>query len=239
MKILLRSISILIIVLFSLTFAQDIEKDEIIFTPIHHSTFVIQTSEKTIFVDPVGDAEPFASFSSPDIILITHSHGDHLNVELVNKLKTDKTVIIVPKSVYDELGYGEILENGETETYSDMVIEAIPMYNLTEGRLNFHKKGQGNGYVITIQDKRVYITGDTEDIVEMRNLKDIDFAFICMNLPYTMTIEQAASAVLEMKPKVVYPCHYRGVDGFSDIEKFKELVGEDDSIEVRFLEWYK
>lgn len=239
MKTLFKSILILIVVLSSQAFTQDREKEEIVFTPLSHATFVIQTSEKTIFVDPVGDREAFASFSSPDIILITHTHGDHLNKELINILKSKETVVVVPKSVYDELGYGEILENGDKETYSDIKIEAIPMYNLTEGRLNFHKKGQGNGYVVTVQDNRVYIAGDTEDIVEMRELKDIDYAFICMNLPYTMTIEQAASAVLDMKPKVVYPYHYRGGDGFSDIEKFKELVSENENIDVRFLEWYK
>ena len=239
MKTLLKSIPILILVLSSLAFAQEIEKGDIIFTPISHATFVIQTSEKTVFVDPVGDSEAFASFSSPDIILITHTHGDHLSTELVNELKTKKTVVVVAKSVHDKLGYGEILENGDSEIYSDVAIEAIPMYNLTEGRLNFHKKGQGNGYVVTIQDKKVYVAGDTEDIVEMRKLKDIDFAFICINLPYTMTIEQAASAVLEMEPKVVYPYHYRGQGGMSDIEKFKELVSENEDIEVRFLDWYQ
>jgi L-ascorbate metabolism protein UlaG (beta-lactamase superfamily) len=113
------------------------------------------------------------------------------------------------------------------------------MYNLTEDRLNFHVKGRGNGYVITLKEERIYISGDTEDIVEMRNLKEIDYAFICMNLPYTMTVEQAASAVLEMKPKIVYPYHYRGQGGFSDIEKFRDLVSEDEDIEVCFLEWYK
>ena len=238
MNTFLRSITVFILVLSSQAFTQDIDEDDIIFTPISHATFVIQTSAKTIFIDPVGDSEAFASFSSPDIILITHTHGDHLSTELVNTLKTKKTVVVVPKSVYDELGYGEILDNGDSETYEDVTIEAIPMYNLTEGRLNFHKKDQGNGYVVTIQEERIYISGDTEDIAEMRNLKDIDFAFICMNLPYTMTVEQAASAVLEMKPEVVYPYHYRSGNGFSDIEKFKELVSENEDIEVRFLDWY-
>jgi len=238
MRTILKSFIILLLILFSSAFTQEMEKDEIIFTPISHATFIIQSSEKTIFVDPVGDIDNYASFSSPDIILITHTHGDHLSTELVNTIKAEKTVVVVPKAVYDKLSYGEILENGEKETYSDVMIEAIPMYNLTEDRLNFHKKDQGNGYVVTLEGKRIYIAGDTEDIVEMRNLKDIDFAFICMNLPYTMTVEQAASAVLEMKPKVVYPYHYRGKGGFSDIEKFEQLVSEDEGIEVRFLEWY-
>ena len=105
--------------------------------------------------------------------------------------------------------------------------------------LKFHEKGRGNGYVVTVDGKRIYISGDTEDIPEMRALKNIDYAFVCMNLPYTMTVEQAASAVLEFKPKVVFPYHYRGTGGFSDTAKFKELVGKDKSIEMRMLKWYE
>jgi L-ascorbate metabolism protein UlaG (beta-lactamase superfamily) len=112
-------------------------------------------------------------------------------------------------------------------------IEAVPMYNLTAARLRFHNKGRGNGYVMTFGGKRVYVSGDTEDIPEMRALKNIDAAFVCMNLPYTMTPEQAADAVREFKPKVVYPYHYRG----SDTAQFKKLVG--DASEVRLRDWYK
>jgi len=109
------------------------------------------------------------------------------------------------------------------------------MYNLTADRLKYHNKGRGNGYVVTVGGKRIYISGDTEDIPEMRALKNIDVAFVCMNLPYTMTEEQAASAVREFKPKIVYPFHYRG----SDVEKFKKLVGEDSGVEVRLRDWYQ
>jgi len=238
MNVILRSHAIFIFFLISSAFTQDLNNNEITFTPISHASFVIQTSEKTIFVDPVGDIDTYSTFSPPDIILITHTHGDHLSKEIVNSVKKEKTVVVAPKAVIDQLRYGEILKNGDKKTFAGVMIEAVPMYNLTEDRLNFHKKGQGNGYVVTLDEKRIYISGDTEDIVEMRELKEIDFAFICMNLPYTMTVEQAASAVLEMKPKVVYPYHYRGQGGFSDIEKFKKLVNKDNSIEVRFLEWY-
>jgi L-ascorbate metabolism protein UlaG (beta-lactamase superfamily) len=112
------------------------------------------------------------------------------------------------------------------------------MYNLTEDRLKYHEKGRGNGYVVTVGDVRIYISGDTEDIPEMRALENIDYAFVCMNLPYTMTVEQAASAVLEMKPRVVYPYHYRGKGMMSDTKKFAALVAEDGDIEVRQLDWY-
>ena len=113
------------------------------------------------------------------------------------------------------------------------------MYNLTEDRKKFHTKGRGNGYVVTMGGKRIYISGDTEDIPEMRGLKDIDAAFVCMNLPYTMDVDHAAAAVLAFKPKIVYPYHYRGAKEMSDVEKFKTLVSKDKSIEVRPLKWYK
>ena len=131
------------------------------------------------------------------------------------------------------------LNNGDSFDFNGVKIEAIPMYNLREEALKFHTKGRGNGYLLTINDERIYISGDTEDIPEMRNLKNIDKAFVCMNLPYTMTVESAASAVLEFKPKQVYPYHYRGTEGLSDIEKFKNLVNKSDkSINVLLLDWY-
>ena len=173
-----------------------------------------------------------------NIILITHSHYDHFNAEVVQHLRQKNTLVIGPKAVIDQLGFGEILNNGESKTFKSVNIEAIPMYNLTASRLQFHEKGRGNGYVLTLNDKRIYISGDTEDIPEMRILRNIYYAFICMNLPYTMSVEQAASAVLEFKPKVVFPYHYRGQDGMSDIKNFKELVSKNKEIEVRLLDWY-
>ena len=127
------------------------------------------------------------------------------------------------------------LANGETKSLHEIKIEAVPMYNLTPERLKFHNKGRGNGYVLTLGGKRVYISGDTEDIPEMRALKNIDIAFVCMNLPYTMDVNQAAGAVREFRPRIVYPYHYRG----SDVEKFKSLVGNDRGVEVRLRDWYK
>ena len=113
------------------------------------------------------------------------------------------------------------------------------MYNISKGRLKFHTKSRGNGYVLTLTGKRIYIYGDSEDIKEMRELKNINYAFVCINLPYTMSIEQAASVVLDFKPKVVYPYHYRGPKGYSDIEKFKKLVRKNKNVDVRLLNWYK
>ena len=221
--------------LFTQLFAQNGTEDKINFIPIRHATFVMKTSDAVIYVDPVGEVKAFDSLPSPDIILITHDHGDHFNADVIKSLKNDKTEIVVPKAVFDKLGYGKVLSNGENIGIGNINIEAIPMYNTTEDRLNYHPKGNGNGYVITADGKRTYISGDTEDIKEMRELKNIDYAFVCMNLPYTMTVEQAASAVLDFKPKVVYPYHYRG----SDVEKFKELVSANKNIEVRLVDWYK
>lgn len=113
------------------------------------------------------------------------------------------------------------------------------MYNLREEALKFHEKGRGNGYLLTINDERIYISGDTEDIPEMRNLTNIDKAFVCMNLPYTMPVESAADAVLDFKPKTVYPYHYRGTEGLSDVNHFKNIVNEkESSINVILLDWY-
>ncbi len=143
-----------------------------------------------------------------------------------------------PKTVIDQLGFGEVINNGESKIFKTVNIEAIPMYNLTPDRLRFHPKGRGNGYVLTLGKKRVYISGDTEDIPEMKELKDIDYAFVCINLPYTMTVGQAAAAVLAFEPKVVFPYHYRGRGGLSDIDQFKKLVSKNKKIEVRLLNWY-
>ncbi|MCH7725068.1 MAG: MBL fold metallo-hydrolase [Planctomycetes bacterium] len=212
--------------------------------PIQHATFVIDVGGVSIYVDPVGGAGAFQGIPAPNLILITDIHGDHLNAKTVASVSTDKTKIVAPAAVHQKLADTEkektiVLANGQKTEFSGITIEAIPMYNLTEERKKFHTKGRGNGYVLTIGGKRLYICGDTEDIPEMRKLKGIDVAFVCMNLPYTMDVEHAASAVLEFKPKIVYPFHYRGAGGkLSDIEKFKKLVSKNKEIEVRFLNWY-
>lgn len=216
------------------------EKGNITFTPISHGTFVMQLKQITVYVDPVGKIEDFANFSTPDLILITDIHHDHLAPDLVKALATDNTLVIAPKAVADKLSdvKVKVLNNTETTQFKSLSIEAVAMYNLTQERLKYHKKGRGNGYLIQHQAKRIYISGDTEDVPEMRNLKNIDYAFVCMNLPYTMTAEQAADAVLEMKPKVVFPYHYRGTDGFSDIDKFNALVSRESNVKVKLLKWY-
>ncbi len=213
--------------------------------PIEHATTVLNWDGKTIYVDPVGEVERFSSYGEPDYILVTDIHGDHLNATTIEGIMTPSTKIVVPQAVAEKLPESfnkemlHILNNGENWTDAGFDIAAIPMYNLREEALKFHTKGRGNGYVIERAGKRVYFSGDTEDIPEMRNLENIDVAFVCMNLPYTMTVESAASAVLDFKPETVYPYHFRGTDGMSDVSKFKDLVNEgDSSIKVELLEWY-
>jgi len=213
---------------------------DLVIHPINHATFVMGWNGKTIYVDPVGGPKRFDGLPKPDLILVTDIHGDHHDNGTLEAVATDKTALIAPAAVTEKLPeklrkQTTVLANGETKTVIGVNIEAVPMYNLTADRLKFHTKGRGNGYVITLDGKRIYISGDTEDIPEMRALKNIDVAFVCMNLPYTMTVEQAASAVRAFKPKIVYPYHYRG----SDTEKFKQLVGSDSGVEVRLRDWYK
>lgn len=212
--------------------------------PIEHATTVLEWNDVVIYVDPVGGSEAFDGQKQPDLILITDIHGDHFSLETLQALNTSKAKIMVPQAVADKIPDEftpqlDILNNGDTKERYGITVEAIPMYNLREEALTFHEKGRGNGYVLNMGDQRFYFSGDTEDIPEMRTLENIDVAFICMNLPYTMTEESAASAVLEFKPKKVYPYHYRGRPDVSDVEKFKEFVTKGDaSIDVVQLDWY-
>ncbi len=218
-------------------------KGPLVIRPVEHATFVMQWNSKTIAVDPVGDAARFEAHGQADLVLVTDTHGDHLSIDTVDALAGSATMIVGPAAVAEKFpeadrGRLTVLANGETVKWGDALIEAVPMYNLTPERQGFHAKGRGNGYVLTLGGTRIYIAGDTEDIPEMRALKDIDAAFVCMNLPYTMDVESAADAVLEFKPKVVFPYHYRGKGGMSDVEKFRSLVAENSETDVRLLEWY-
>ena len=242
----------LLFALFSLTAtAQQADADQVktsegtlTIQPVQHGTVAFTWNDQTIYVDPYGGAEAFAGLEAPDLILITDIHGDHMDPETLGALETEEVVMVVPQAVADQLpeAYQEqlvVIGNGETTEQQGIPIKATPMYNLPEGPDSRHVKGRGNGYLLTFGDKTVYLSGDTEDTQEMRALEDIDVAFVCMNLPYTMSIEQAASAVLDFQPTVVYPYHYRGPDGLSDVEQFKELVNaENNNIEVRLRAWY-
>lgn len=226
-------------------FAQSstLDFNQIHITAIQHASFEMQYKGKTILVDPSFDNKSPDSIVAPDYIIYTDIHEDHYNQKLLPQLPIKKnTIIIAPEAVAKLIPknyHVQVLNNGASATESFFNIKAFPMYNLTPERLKFHTKGRGNGYVITINHKNIYISGDTEDIPEMRQLKNIDLAFLCMNLPYTMTEDQAASAVHDFHPKIVIPFHYRGTNGFSDINKFKNLVEKDTpETKVEFLKWY-
>ena len=215
---------------------------DVVVHPIDHASIVLETPVGTIFVDPVGDAAMYADYGTPDLIMITHEHGDHYNAETLAAVTGDATQIIANPAVYamlsDDLkAKATEMANGATGEYNGMGIDAIPAYNTTEGRLQNHPQGRDNGYVLTFDGLRVYISGDTEDIPEMRALENIDVAFICMNLPFTMDMQAAASAVAEFQPTYVYPYHYRGRDGGTqNPEEFAALVG--DTAQVVIGNWY-
>jgi L-ascorbate metabolism protein UlaG (beta-lactamase superfamily) len=213
---------------------------DLVVQPLNHATLALQHKTATIFVDPVGGKSRFEGLPDPDFILITDIHQDHLNGDTLLAVTKPKTQIIVPLAVQPLLpqnlkSQATVLTNGQIQVFEGIKIEAIAAYNLAEERQKFHPKGRGNGYVITLGGKRVYLSGDTEDIPEVKQLKDIDVAFVCMNLPYTMTVEQAAGLVAAFKPKVVYPYHSRG----SDLKKFEALLKDKPGIEVRIRDWYQ
>jgi len=214
---------------------------ELTIQPITHATLVLSINKTNIYIDPTGGADAFKVLAAPSLILVTDIHGDHLDPKTIEAINTAKAIIVVPQAVADKLPATIdkqaliILKNGDKTVQAGVAITAIPMYNLPEAADAFHTKGRGNGYVLTIGGKNIYISGDTEDIPEMRALKNIDIAFVCMNLPYTMDVTQAAQGVLAFKPKVVYPYHYRG----QDVNTFKSLVNAGDkNIDVRLRNWY-
>ncbi|QOI98147.1 MAG: MBL fold metallo-hydrolase [Flammeovirgaceae bacterium] len=232
-------------------FAQRIEPDrvktvsgDLTIQPILHSTVVFTWNNKVVYHDPYGGSNAFAGLPAPDLILITDIHSDHYNLETLNTLDLTRATLIVPPAVAEKLpepllAKAVVITNGQHTTHAGISVKAIPMYNLPETPDSRHPKGRGNGYVIRFADKQVYLSGDTEDIPEMRALMNIDIAFVCMNQPFTMDIKQAASAVLEFKPGIVYPFHYRGQSGLTDVEGFKKLVMDaNPAIEVRLRNWY-
>ncbi len=238
MRFITKILPLLAVLVSMSAVAQEKLVDDIMVTPVEHATFLIQSRGITVYVDPVGDAGGFARFPKPDIILITHLHHDHFDPGLIKFLKADGTLVVGPKTVIVQLGYGTPLDNGGETTAKGIRIEAVPAYNTTPDRKEFHPQGRDNGYVLNLEGKRIYISGDTEDTREMRQLRNIDTAFICINLPYTMSVEQAASAILEMKPRKVVPYHYRAKGEMTDLQEFKRLVGKNKDIEILLLDWY-
>jgi L-ascorbate metabolism protein UlaG (beta-lactamase superfamily) len=212
---------------------------DITITAIQHASVQIEHAGKVIQVDPAqGD---FSNAKPADLVLITDIHGDHLNPDLVAKVRKPGAPVVEPAAVQSQAGDKipapiEVLANGQSKTVAGVSIEAVPMYNLQRGPgpgQLFHTKGRGNGYILTLGGKRVYLAGDTECTPEMKALKNVDVAFIPMNLPYTMTPSEAADCAKAFKPKVAIPYHYQG----QKPEEFQDAL-KGFGVDVRMLAWY-
>jgi L-ascorbate metabolism protein UlaG (beta-lactamase superfamily) len=204
-------------------------------TPLNHASTLIEAGGKFIYLDPAKPVD-FSGKPKADLILITDIHGDHMDPGAIKAIEKTSTEILAPPAVVQTVTTGKAIANGETRTWPDWTIQAIPAYNLKRGPAPgklFHDKGRGNGYVLTYGGKRFYFSGDTENVPEMRALRNIDVAFVCMNLPYTMPPDEAAAAVKAFHPRIVIPYHYRG----SDLKAFEKGL-EGTGIEVRLLNWY-
>ena len=212
---------------------------DLLMHPINHASFVMNWNGKTIYNDPVGASTLYAGLPRADLILISHGHTDHFNTTTLGSVTGATCVIIAPQAVANSMGPSlraltTVMTNGASTNVLGIAIDAVPAYNA------YHPLGTGNGYVLSLGGKRIYIAGDTGDIPEMRALTNIDVAFVPMNLPYTMSVTNAASTVRAFHPKIVYPYHYVPVTGYppSDVNLFKSLVGADLGIEVRLRKWY-
>lgn len=207
-------------------------KGDVVITFLGHATLMMTYGGKTLHIDPVSTEADYAKLPKADLILISHDHYDHMDLKAVNAIKTPATKIVGNPDVGRQIPGTIVLKNGESQTVDGLKIEAVPAYNIKHMAAPgkpFHPKGVGNGYVVTFGDKRIYLAGDTENIPEMKQLKDIDIAFLPMNLPYTMTPEMVADAAGMFQPKVLYPYHY----GDTDTAKLLMLLKGEKGIEVR------
>jgi L-ascorbate metabolism protein UlaG (beta-lactamase superfamily) len=205
-------------------------------TPIHHGSVLFTHAGKSVYVDPTSEGK-LDGLPKADLVFITHHHGDHLDPAAVDALRKPETVVVGPASILPKIPGAVVMKNGETRSFGELRVLAFAMYNNkrgpSEGKL-YHEKGMGNGYVFTFGDKKVYTSGDTECTDELRAQKDIDIAFLCMNLPYTMPPNEAAECVKEFRPKIVFPYHHRG----SDPGVFQTALAGTPGVEVRIRDWY-
>jgi L-ascorbate metabolism protein UlaG (beta-lactamase superfamily) len=215
-------------------------KGDLRIIPIHHASVLFELGDKAYYVDPFHEGN-FDGLPKADVVFITHAHPDHFDPTALEEIRKPSTIIVAPPSVAEKLPLGFngtiVMKNGDKQTVDDVGVEVVPMYNLkrgpSAGKL-FHAKGWGDGFILTLGDERIYLSGDTECTPEMRALKNIDVAFVCMNLPYTMPPSEAAQCIKAFKPKIVYPYHYRDSD-LTDLDK--GLAGQT-GIEERKRDWY-
>lgn len=199
---------------------------------IGHGSLMLQYKGKVIHIDPFSTLTDYTTLPKADLILITHEHADHLDPKAIETIRKEGTDFILTSVCYETVMEGQVIANGENTSWNGIQIEAVPAYNIVHKRPDgkfYHPKGIGNGYVLTVKNLKVYVAGDTEDIPEMKNLNNIDVAFLPMNLPYTMTPEMTAIAARMFRPKVLYPYHY----GNTDTNKLVELLKDDTAIDVR------
>ena len=219
--------------------AMDFEKDiittskgDLEVTFIGHGSLMFTYKNIVIHVDPFSKLADYSKLPTANLILITHEHRDHLDPSALEAVRTDRTTVILTETCAAKMPGGIVMRNGDVETVGGLTIEAVPAYNLVHMRsegMPYHPKGIGNGYVIAFAEKRVYVAGDTENIPEMKNLKHIDYAFLPMNLPYTMTPEMVADAASVFKPKVLYPYHF----GDTDTNQLVALMKRSPEMEIR------
>ena len=214
--------------------------------PVNHASFVMSWNGRMIYGDPVGAASWYSGFAKADLILVTHSHSDHYSNTTLAAVVNSGAQIIAPQAVYNGMtaalkALTTVMLTGQTipanntppQTRMGAAIEGIPAYNSN------HPLGTCNGYVLTLGGKRIFMSGDTGDTPEMRALANIDASFVCMNVPFTMTVASASSVVRAFRPRVVYPYHYRNQDNtYADLNAFKQQVGTDLGVEVRLRTWY-
>lgn len=220
---------------YSQNFETDVfetSKGELKITFIGHGTLMMECDGKTIHIDPVGNYADYSKLPKADLILVTHEHGDHLDANAIKTIAKQGTEIVTTEKCAQDLLNAGIMKNGDAKTFAGFIIEAVPAYNVENVRSPgnpYHPKGIGNGYVIHFGNVKVYVAGDTENIPEMADLKDIDIAFLPMNLPYTMSPEMVAEAVKLFKPKILYPYHF----GNTDTDQLLKLTEDQKETEVR------
>lgn len=228
-----------VLIMFASCRSQQFEKDtfqnkkgELVISFIGHGTLMIEYNQMVYHIDPWSKLADYHQLPKADFILLTHHHPDHLDKSAINILKKEKTIIIGTKKCQEELAVVQSLKNGESAQLGEVYLYVVPAYNVVNKRNDnqpFHPRGEGNGYVIDMDDLRIYIAGDTENIPEMKSIKNVDIAFLPCNLPYTMTPEMFADAVKMINPKVLYPYHY----GDTDLNVLKQLLKNEKNIDIR------
>ncbi len=201
-------------------------------TFLGHASLQITFGGKEIYADPFHEAADYSKLPKADLILVTHHHLDHFDPQAIAAIRTGKTQIVYTAACAEKLPGGAVLRNGDSRIVEGIPIQAVPAYNISHKRPNgqpFHIPGEGNGYVVTFADLRVYIAGDTENIPEMKGLGKIDIAFLPVNLPYTMSVEMAADAARMIRPRILYPYHF----GETDLSQLTSLLADEKSIEIR------